>query len=101
MTHLFQKENPRNEIDSMNIKQWAREVFTLPAESVLFVSELACADEFCPDVMTLIAFWTTDNLRQEYRVYKAMRFMVYEDVRNAKFSMLNILINRELAKSKI
>jgi hypothetical protein len=100
MTHFFQKENNRNELDSMNIKQWAKQVFELDENATLLVSELACADEFCPDVMTLIAFWRAENLRQEYRIYKQMRFIVYEDVRNAKFSMLNILTNKELAEEQ-
>jgi hypothetical protein len=100
MQHIFQKENQRNEIDSINIKQWARQVFELNAETSLMVSELACTEDFCPDVMTLIAFWDSAALRQEYRIYKAMRFVVYEDVRNAKFSMLNILTNRELREEQ-
>jgi hypothetical protein len=85
---------------ALQIKQWALEVFNLSEDSVVMVQELKCADEGCPDVMTLIAFWLPPtDLRQEYRIFKPFRQIQAIDVREAKNSMLNNLINRELKQA--
>jgi hypothetical protein len=96
-THNFTKPNDKTAAFSQAVKMWAREIFVLTDDETIIVTELACEDAFCPDVMTLIVFWDKQNLRKEYRIYKAMRFITHKDVQESKNSMLNSLINRELA----
>ncbi len=98
--HSFQPQPATNEQHrnyAQQIKLWALATFNLSEDSVVMVQELRCADEGCPDVMTLIAFWLPPtDLRQEYRIFKPFRQIKEVDVREAKNSMLNNLINREL-----
>ena len=98
-THDFTKLNEKAENFSKNIKQWAKIVFNLSENEVIMVSELSCSEPFCPDTMTLIAFWDIKEVRKEYRIYKQMRFISQDDVNEAKFSMLNVMINKELAEN--
>lgn len=98
--HNFTKQNDKVENFSQKLKQLTRIVFEIAENDMVMVSELSCAEPFCPDVMTLIAFWEGNNQRKEYRIYKQMRFITKHDVEEAKNSMLNILINKELAENK-
>jgi hypothetical protein len=98
-THDFTKLNEKAENFSKNIKKWARIVFDLSEDETVMVSELGCNEPFCPDIMTLIAFWDENELRKEYRIYKQMRFISQNDIQEAKFSMLNVMINKELAEN--
>jgi hypothetical protein len=100
MNHNFTKPKETTENHSRAIKAWAKEIFALSDETVMMTTELACEEAFCPDVMTLIAFWDSNNLRKEYRIYKAMRFITQNDVKESKTSMLNVMINRELAEEQ-
>jgi hypothetical protein len=100
--HIF-TENEKNtekiQKFSTKIKQLAKNIFDLTDENTIIVTELACKEPFCPDVMTLIAFWKGTQ-RNEYRIYKQMRFIHEQDIQDAKHSMLNILVNKELAEKK-
>lgn len=99
--HNFTKQNDKAESFSQKVKQFTRIVFKISENDMIMVSELSCAEPFCPDVMTLIAFWGENNQRKEYRIYKQMRFITEYDVEEAKNSMLNVLINKELAEKKL
>ena len=101
-THVFIANETKNETKhqyfSQRLKQWVQVVFDRPHDDVIMVSELSCSEPFCPDVMTLFVFWEENNLRKEYRMYKQLRFISQRDVEDAKTSMLNVLINKELAE---
>lgn len=64
------------------IKSWAREVFTLPKEAVVSVSELACHVAGCPPKETVILVMQGAGTIQ-VSIHKAMKDVTEDDVAQA------------------
>jgi hypothetical protein len=52
------------------VRAWTRERFRLPEQDALLVTEVACAQPGCPPLETVVAFWTDDNVRHQFKVFK-------------------------------
>lgn len=62
------------------VQDWTRRRFKLPAQATVLVSEMACALPGCPPLETVVAFWTEDDRRHQFKLYKPMREVAYEDI---------------------
>ena len=59
---------------------WTRERFGLRGDSVVSVSEIACAAPGCPPVETAVMFWTADGRHYHFKVFKPLADVVADDL---------------------
>jgi hypothetical protein len=62
------------------IQGWTRKRFRLVSDAAVLVSEVACTVPGCPPLETVVAFWTADDRRHQFKLYKPMREVVYDDI---------------------
>jgi nitrate reductase delta subunit len=62
------------------VQSWTRQRFRLPAEAAVLVSEMACTLPGCPPLETVVAFWTQDDRRHQFKLYKPMKDLRYDDI---------------------
>jgi hypothetical protein len=62
------------------VKEWTRERFKLPAEAPILVAEIACALPGCPPLETVVAFWTSDEKRHHFKLFKRVEEVVNDDL---------------------
>jgi hypothetical protein len=80
MLNLFgQQPKPNLEV-ATRIKGWARELFGLPEDTTVMVSELRCQEEDCPDVETVIAVLGEPGQARKHKVLKPMAEVTRDDV---------------------
>ena len=64
-----------------SIKEWAAEVFRLPADASVLVTELRCTEPGCPPLETVIAILDQPGKPRQYKVPKALAEVTFLDVR--------------------
>jgi hypothetical protein len=62
------------------IKGWTRHRFRLAAGAPVLVAEVACRVAGCPPRETVVAFWTADDTRHQFRLYKPVLEVAYADI---------------------
>jgi hypothetical protein len=62
------------------VKEWTRERFKLSQESAILVSEIACTLPGCPPLETVVAFWTADETRHHFKLFKPVEEVVSDDL---------------------
>ena len=68
-------------ISALNrVEAWTRSRFSLSSEEVVLVSELACALPGCPPLETIVAFWTRDQIRHHFKIFKRVEEVVNDDI---------------------
>ena len=68
---------------SSEIKGWVRELLTLPDDTPITVSELACRDDGCPDIETVIGVLEPDKPIATIRIHGPMSDVTETDVMEA------------------
>jgi hypothetical protein len=62
------------------IQIWTRRRFKLDDAAAVLVSEVACRVTGCPPLETVVAFWTADDSRHQFRLFKPLLEVRYDDV---------------------
>ena len=62
------------------VEAWTRSRFALLSEEVVLVLELACTLPGCPPLETVVAFWTRDQTRHHFKIFKRVDEVVYDDI---------------------
>jgi hypothetical protein len=62
------------------VKAWTRERFRLAEDATIFVAEVSCALPGCPPRETVIAFWTDNETRHQFKVFKPVVEVVADDL---------------------
>ena len=62
------------------VEAWTRRRFSLPADAVVMVSELACAVPGCPPLETVVVFWSAEKARHHFRMFKPVVDVVEDDL---------------------
>jgi hypothetical protein len=62
------------------IKEWAVEVFRLPAEASVMVTELRCTEPGCPPLETVIAILDQPGQPRQFKIHKAIADVAFADV---------------------
>jgi hypothetical protein len=57
-----------------------RERFKLPEDATIFVSEVTCNLPGCPPRETVVAFWTGNDMRHQFKVFKPVAEVVLDDI---------------------
>ncbi len=68
---------------SADIKAWVREALALSDDTTLTITELACRDDGCPDIETVIGIFHNDKPTQTLRVHLPLGELTHADVLNA------------------
>jgi len=62
------------------VKGWTRERFKLGQDATVFVSEVACSLPGCPPLETVVAFWTADDTRHQFKIFKPVAGIIVDDL---------------------
>jgi nitrate reductase delta subunit len=62
------------------VKGWTRERFRLARDATVFVSEVSCSLPGCPPLETVVAFWTGDDARHQFKIFKPVSETVVDDL---------------------
>ena len=62
------------------VKAWTRARFSLPADSIILVSELESAAPGFPPLSTVVAFWTAERKHYHWRIFKPLEEVVEDDL---------------------
>ena len=62
------------------VQGWTRRRFRLAPQSAVLVSEVACRLPGCPPLETVVAFWTPDDKRHQFKLYKPLAQIIYDDI---------------------
>ena len=74
------KERPEH-LDAIDrVEAWTRERFKLPDDAAILVSEVACALPGCPPIETVVAFWTENDQRHHFKLFKPVTAVVADDL---------------------
>jgi nitrate reductase delta subunit len=62
------------------VQGWTRRRFKLTLEAAVLVSEVACRLPGCPPLETVVAFWTEDERRHQFKLHKPLADITYDDI---------------------
>jgi hypothetical protein len=62
------------------VREWTRLRFDLAEDAAILVSEVACGLPGCPPVETVVAFWTADAARHQFKIFKPAREVIQDDL---------------------
>jgi hypothetical protein len=74
------KERPGHAAAVDRIKAWTRERFRLPDDAAIMVSQVACGLPGCPPLESVIAFWTDNDTRHHFKVFKPLTEVAADDL---------------------
>ena len=82
MINLFSQGPKANPVVTARIKEWVREIMSLPDDIIVMVTELRCAEDDCPDVETVIAVLGEpgSTANRKHKLLKPMSEVTREDV---------------------
>jgi len=83
MTPFVNPLAPRRAIPdkTRQIKEWVRALRGLDENVVVAVTELACRDDGCPDIETVIGIMRPGEKIETIRVHKPLADIEHEDIR--------------------
>jgi nitrate reductase delta subunit len=62
------------------VRDWTRERFGLSEDAAILVSEVACVVPGCPPLETVVAFWTEEETRHQFKLFKPVAEVVLDDL---------------------
>jgi hypothetical protein len=62
------------------VRIWTRERFKLADALPVVVAEIACGLPGCPPLETVVAFWTEDDRRHQFKLFKPVAEVVRDDL---------------------
>jgi hypothetical protein len=74
------KKSPAHLQAIERVRTWTRERFKLADDVPIVVVEVACGLPGCPPLETAVAFWTANDRRHQFKLFKPVREVVYDDL---------------------
>lgn len=74
------KQHPENFAAVDRVKEWTRKRFKLAGDAPIMVAEVACGLPGCPPLETVVVFWTGDDQRHQFKLFKPVGTVVAEDL---------------------
>ena len=62
------------------VRAWTRERFKLADALPVVVAEIACGLPGCPPIETVVAFWTEDDRRHQFKLFKPVEEVGSDDL---------------------
>src|SRR5712691_6189776 len=75
MLQSFQKR-PDHVAALDRVREWTRARFKLPDDAAILVAEVSCAVPGCPPLETVVAFWTENETRHQFKLFKPVAAVV-------------------------
>jgi hypothetical protein len=76
----FVKRSPAHAKALERVRAWTRERFALADDVTILASELACQSPGCPPLETVVAFWTAEDRRHHFKIFKPVAEVTSEDL---------------------
>jgi nitrate reductase delta subunit len=76
----FVTRSPAQRAALERVRAWTRERFSLGDDVALLVTELACTLPGCPPRETVVAFWTAEDRRHHFKVFKPVAEVVPDNL---------------------
>ena len=77
---LFSSRNPRSSERANEIKEQVAAILGLDEEATVMVSELACMEEGCPPVETIIAVFRAGMDKLQFRLHRPISEITTHDI---------------------
>ena len=77
---LGTNKDPEQMVALDRVKESTRARFRLPESAVIMVSEITCTVPGCPPLETVVVFWTQDQTRHHFKVFKRAKEIVDDDL---------------------
>jgi hypothetical protein len=74
------RKDPEHYEALARVREWTRERFRLPEGASILVTEIACGLPGCPPLETVVAFWTEDARRHQFKVFKPVEEVTSDDL---------------------
>jgi nitrate reductase delta subunit len=74
------RKGPEHDEALAQVREWTRERFKLVETAAILVAEIACGLPGCPPLETVVAFWTEDARRHQFKVFKPVREVQRDDL---------------------
>lgn len=74
------RKNPAHLQALERVQEWTRERFQLLDDAAILVTEIKCSLPGCPPLETAVAFWTADQTRHHFKVFKPVVEVVNDDL---------------------
>jgi hypothetical protein len=74
------KRGPEHAVAAERVREWTRARFKLPQDAAVLVAEVTCAVPGCPPLETVVAFWTKNDQRHHFKVFKPLAEVVEDDL---------------------
>jgi nitrate reductase delta subunit len=62
------------------VREWTRERFRLGHDTTILVSQVSCRLPGCPPLETVVAFWTDDARRHQFKLFKPIAEVAPDDL---------------------
>ena len=62
------------------VREWTRDRFSLGDDTTILVAEVSCRLPGCPPRETVVAFWTDNDTRHQFKVFKPVAEVVLGDL---------------------
>jgi len=62
------------------LRAWTRAHFRLGGHASIMVSEVACGLPGCPPIETVVVFWSEDETRHQFKLFKPVGEVVADDL---------------------
>jgi hypothetical protein len=74
------KRDPAHVAAIERVRTWSRERFALPEDAAIMVAQVACNMPGCPPLETVVAFWSADATRHQFKLFKPVADVVPDDL---------------------
>ena len=74
------KRSPEHVAALAQVRDWTRARFKLPEEGAVLAAEVSCRLPGCPPLETVVAFWSEDGQRHQFKVFKRAEEVVEDDI---------------------
>jgi hypothetical protein len=74
------KKRPEHIAALDRVREWTRARFKLPEDAAILVTEVSCALPGCPPLETVVAFWTENDTRHHFKLFKPADQVVADDL---------------------
>ena len=79
-TTPFRIRGPAQREALARVRAWTQARFALADDDSVLVTEIACGLRGCPPLETVVVFWTADETRHQFKVFKPVKEVTEDDL---------------------
>jgi len=80
MRDLFSSTPKPDPTQTNLVKTWVREIFMVPDDVTVMITELQCTEPGCPPMETVIAIMRTGQAPEQYKLHQAVVDVTHSDI---------------------